>query len=305
MTVEISGVMPPLVTPFTNDQEIDEEATRREIEYMIEVGVHGIVLGGSSGEGEKLVVEEVCRLAEIAVDQVGGRVPVIAGVIENSTRGAIQRGKALKGTGIDALQVTSVHYLHWPDEAGTLRYFDEIGEAVELPIVLYNVVPWNMIEVPTIMKMADHGWVVAVKQSGGDILKLADLMQKVHATGSGLRVMSAIDALLFSTFLMGSHGTIGFTASVLPRLTLALWNACQSGQIEQAQELHERMLPVVLLWQSCTTDQESAMKAAIEVQGRHVGPPRSPALPVTTNLRARIEQVVEASGESELVRARL
>lgn len=85
MTVEISGVMPPLVTPFTNDQEIDEEATRREIEYMIEVGVHGIVLGGSSGEGEKLAVEEVCRLAEIAVDQVGGRVPVIAGVIENST----------------------------------------------------------------------------------------------------------------------------------------------------------------------------------------------------------------------------
>ncbi|MGB6631582.1 MAG: dihydrodipicolinate synthase family protein, partial [Terriglobales bacterium] len=107
------------------------------------------------------------------------------------------------------------------------------------------------------------------------------------------------------TFLMGSHGTIGFTASVLPRLTLALWNACQSGQIEPAQELHERMLPVVLLWQSCTTDQESAMKAAIEVQGRHVGPPRSPALPVTTTLRARIEQVVEASGESELVRAHL
>ncbi len=305
MRVEISGVIPPLVTPFTDDQEIDEEATRREIEYMIEVGVHGIVLGGSSGEGEKLAVEEVCRLAEIAVDQVGGRVPVIAGVIENSTRAAIQRGKALKETGIDALQVTSVHYLHWPDEAGTLRYFDEIGEAVELPIVLYNVVPWNMIEVPTIMKMADRGWVVAVKQSGGDILKLADLMQRVHATGSGLRVMSAIDALLFSTFLMGSHGTIGFTASVLPRLTLALWNACQSGQIERAQELHERMLPVVLLWQSCTTDQESAMKAAIDVQGRHVGPPRSPALPVTADLRVRIEQVVEASGESELVRAHL
>ncbi len=305
MRVEISGVIPPLVTPFTDDQEIDEEATRREIEYMIEVGVHGIVLGGSSGEGEKLAVEEVCRLAEIAVDQVGGRVPVIAGVIEDSTRAAIQRGKALKETGIDALQVTSVHYLHWPDEAGTLRYFDEIGEAVELPIVLYNVVPWNMIEVPTIMKMADRGWVVAVKQSGGDILKLADLMQRVHATGSGLRVMSAIDALLFSTFLMGSHGTIGFTASVLPRLTLALWNACQSGQIERAQELHERMLPVVLLWQSCTTDQESAMKAAIDVQGRHVGPPRSPALPVTADLRVRIEQVVEASGESELVRAHL
>ena len=133
-----------------------------------------------------------------------------------------------------------------------------------------------MIEVPTIMKMADRGWVVAVKQSGGDILKLADLMQRVHATGSGLRVMSAIDALLFSTFLMGSHGTIGFTASVLPRLTLALWHACQSGQIERAQELHERMLPVVLLWQSCATDQESAMKAAIEVQGRHVGVIKTP-----------------------------
>jgi 4-hydroxy-tetrahydrodipicolinate synthase len=304
MTVEISGVMPPLVTPFTDDQDIDEEATRHEIEYMIEAGVHGIVLGGSSGEGEKLAVEEVCRLAEIAVDQVGGRVPVIAGVIEDSTRAAIRRGKALKDTGVDALQVTTVHYLHWPDEAGTLRYFDEIGQAVELPIVLYNVVPWNMIEVPTIMKMADHGRVVAVKQSGGDILKLADLVERVHATGSNLRVMSAIDALLFPTFLMGAHGTIGFTASVLPRLTLALWDACQSGEVERARELHERMLPVVLLWQACTTDQESAMKAAIEVQGRQVGPPRSPALPVTGDLRARIEQVVEASGEPDLVRAR-
>ena len=97
MRVEISGVMPPLVTPFTDDQEIDEEATRREIEYMIEVGVHGIVLGGSSGEGEKLAVEEVCRLAEIAVDQVGGRVPVIAGVIEDSTPRSYSAGKGTEG----------------------------------------------------------------------------------------------------------------------------------------------------------------------------------------------------------------
>jgi 4-hydroxy-tetrahydrodipicolinate synthase len=303
MTVEIAGVMPPLVTPFTDGEEIDEEATRAEIEYMIDAGVHGIVLGGSSGEGEKLSVEEVCRLSQIAIDQSGGRVPVIAGVIEDSTRAAVRRGKALMATGVDALQVTTVHYLHRPDEAGTLRYFDEIGEAVQLPIVLYNVVPWNMIEVPTIMKMADHGRVAAVKQSGNDIHKLADLMQRVHATGSDLRVMSAIDALLFPTFLMGSHGTIGFTASVLPRLTLALWNACQAGEMDRALELHEKMLPVVLLWQSVATDQESAMKAAIEVQGRHVGPPRSPARPVAPDLYDRIERAIEASGELQPVRA--
>jgi 4-hydroxy-tetrahydrodipicolinate synthase len=300
MKPELFGVIPPLVTPLTDHEEIDEDALRQEIEYMGRIGVHGVVVGGSSGEGEKLSVEESCQIAQIAVSQVGGRFPVLAGVIEDSTRAAIRRGKALKDVGVDALQVTNVHYLHRPGDEGTLRFYGQLGEAIQLPIVLYNVVPWNMLDVPTIMRLADLEWVLGVKQSANDIHRLADLIQRVHETGSDLRVLSAIDALLFPTFLLGAHGTVGFTASVLPRLTLALWNACQKGEVDRARELHERMLPVVLLWQACDTDQESAMKAAIEVQGRHVGPPRSPALPVNRVLYERFRTTVETSGELEL-----
>lgn len=295
MAVELFGIIPPLVTPFRDDQELDEEGMRREIRHVLEAGVHGITLSGSTGEGQTLTVEETCRLARIAREEVKGRIPVISGIIQDSTRAVISYGKALKDEGVDALQITPVHYHAAPGVEGNLRYYADIGEAVQLPIVIYNVVPWNTIDVPTLIKLGEQTHVIAVKQSGGDIHKLADLILAVKQTGSNLQVFSAVDALLYSSFTMGADGAIAGILTVLPRLCVALWNACQAGDFERGRDIHEHILPLQRLHE--TPDYGARIKASLEVQGRHVGPPRLPSLPVSAEVHEQLRQAVEGSGE--------
>jgi 4-hydroxy-tetrahydrodipicolinate synthase len=292
---ELVGIIPPVVTPFLANEDLDEEAMRRELCHMLDAGVHGLTLSGSTGEGHTLTVEESCRLARIAIDETRGRIPVISGIIQDSTRAVIRYAKALKDEGVDGLQITPVHYLFAPPPEGALAYYAQIGDAVRLPIIIYNVVPWNTIDVPTLLRLADQQWIVGVKQSGGDIHKLADLLRAVRATGKRLRVLSAVDALLYASFLLGAHGSIAAILTILPRQCVALWDACAKGDIGRARELHERILPV---WRLCEGPQmTSAIKAALEIQGRRVGNPRLPLQPLAPPLREELRSAIEASGE--------
>ena len=295
MDLDLKGVIPPLATPFRADEEIDEEAMRREIRHMLDAGVCGITMTGSTGEGHTLTIEESRRLARVAVAEVNGSVPVVNGIIQNSTREVIRYGRALKEEGVDALQITPVHYLFSPGPDGTLEYYSEIGAAVQLPIVVYNVVPWNTIDVPTLLRLAEQECIVAVKQSGGDIHKLADLLQSVRRRGTRLRVLSAVDALLFASYLMGAHGSIAAILSVLPRQSVALWGACQNGDIDFARELHELILPVWRLLDA--PDMSSRVKAALQLQGRPVGNARRPLQPVSPSIRRELKRAIDASGE--------
>lgn len=301
----LTGIIPPVVTPFLPNGDIDEEAMRSELRYMLDSGVHGITAGGSSGEGEKLTVEESCRLARIVVDEVAGAVPVIMGIIQDSTDAVIRYGTALREIGgVDAFQITPVHYLHPPDEEGTVEYYRQIGEALQTPIIIYNVVHWNMIDVSTLLRLADQEWVVGVKQSAGDIERLSLLLERVHATDNPLRVLTAIDTLLFPSFMMGAHGAVAGVVTVLPRLSVALWEACQAGQVAEARRIHERIVPVITLMRSHRTNRASCLKTVIGVQGRHAGVARRPDLPLNETDRELARKVVLASGEVELAGTR-
>lgn len=297
MTLDLHGVIPPLATPFDEREELDEKAFRDEVRRCLAAGVHGLTVTGSTGEGHTLTVEESVRVAEIALDEVSGRVPVVSGIIQDSTRAVIRYGRALKATGVQALQITPVHYLFNPGPDGTLAYYGEIGDAVGLPIVIYNVVPWNTILPETLLQLAGQAHIVAVKQSGGDIHKLADLLRGVHETKSRLRVLSAVDTLLMPSYLMGAHGSVAGILSVVPDLSVQLWDACQRGDLERARELHERMLPI---WRIIDRpDMTSRLKCAIELQGRQVGPPRRPLLPVSEEVRQEIRRVLEEARVAE------
>jgi 4-hydroxy-tetrahydrodipicolinate synthase len=291
MSLDLAGIIPPLVTPFTADGEIDKAALEREVHYMLDAGVDGITVTGSTGEGHTMTIEESCRVARIAIEAVAGRVPVISGIIQDSTTAAIRYGLALKEAGVSALQITPVHYLFTSGEASTLAYYDEIGRAVQLPIVVYNVVPWNTIGPATLLRLAELDWVVGVKQSGGDIHKLADLLRLIRLTGSRLRVMSAVDALLYPSFLLGAHGSVAGILTVAPRLSVELWQVCQSGNLARALEIHDLLLPVWRLMEA--PDMPARVKAALELQGRRVGGCRKPLLPVTEEVREQIRAVLE------------
>ncbi|XAH23617.1 dihydrodipicolinate synthase family protein [Xylophilus sp. GW821-FHT01B05] len=290
MGLELTGVIPPLVTPFTADGDIDEAAFRNVIRFNLSKGVHGVCPGGSSGEGHTLTLDEFVRIMEITADEVKGAVPIVAGIISNSTRDAINRAKAVAHLPIAALQVTPVHYLFKPDEDATYRHFKALTEAVDIPVIIYNVVPWNYCTPAQLIKlMTDLPGVQGVKQSQGDLKLMADLLQDVPA---GCKIYSAVDALLYSSFALGAHGTIAATPAAIPGVCVALWNTVQAGDHVKAFEMHKAMLNY---WNAIVADNLPAnIKTSITLQGCDAGLPRAPMPPTSEAQLAKIKTALTA-----------
>lgn len=289
--VRLQGVISTVVTPFDNDDHIAEEMLQNEVGYLLGADVHGICACGSTGEGHTLSLEESKRICEIVVDEVSGRVPVVGGIIQNSTARVIEYGRALKAAGVDALQVTPVHYLFSPSPEGTVDYYRTIGEELDMPIVVYNVVPWAMIPVDVVERLADLPHVVAIKQSGGDIHLLADLLVRLK---DKLSILAAIDDLHFPAFAMGAHGTLAAIPTVTPHLTVQLWEAVRTEDYEAARRIHEKILPV---WRTIDgPNSPSRLKEALNMQGRPVGKARHPMQQVSVAERSAIRNALEGAG---------
>ena len=274
----IRGIVPPMTTPFSAAGEIDEAAFRAEAQFLLAAGVHGLAVAGSTGEGHALSTDEVCRLTEVAVEEADGRVPVVAGIIVDSTQQAIERGAAAAAAGASALQVTPVHYLFRPDDAHMKEHFREMAEAVASPIIIYNVVPWTYLSPELLVEiMTDIPGVVGVKQSAGDLKLFADLMATAP---EGSRIMSAVDALMYPSFALGAHGAVAAILTAAPRASVILWDAVADGDHAAALDLHLRLLP---LWNAMIDDNlPAAVKAALDFQGVAGGLPRRP-MPVASN----------------------
>jgi 4-hydroxy-tetrahydrodipicolinate synthase len=291
MGIDLRGIIPPLVTPFTPEEEVDEDAVRGEVRFHLDRGVHGICVTGSTGEGASLLPEDAAKVARAAVTEAAGEAPVIAGVIRDSTRDVIHYGRALREAGADALQVTPVHYLFTPDADTTVAYYRQIAADVGLPVVIYNVVPWATIAPATIARIMDEvPGVVAVKQSGGDIHALADLL---HLAPRGGAVLTAVDDLLYPSFVLGAQGAIAATLTVAPSLCVELWDAVRNGDHPAALRLHNRLLPV---WRAIDgPNMPARIKAALAMQGRNGGLSRSPMSPVSEAERAVIHDALRAA----------
>ena len=289
MGLDLTGVIPPLVTPFTADGSIDEAALRKVIRFNLDKKVHGVCPGGSTGEGHTFTVEEFKRVMEITAAEVAGQVPIVAGIISNSTRDAINRAKAVSHLPVAALQVTPVHYLFKPDEEATHLHFKALTQAVETPVIIYNVVPWNYLHPAQMIRlMQDLPGVQGIKQSQGDLKLMADLLLGVP---EGCKVFSAVDALLYSSFALGAHGTIAATPAALPGVCVNLWNTVQAGDHVKAIEMHKSMLA---FWNALVGDNLPAnIKTSIALQGCEAGLPRAPMPPTKAEQRKRIETAME------------
>ena len=274
----IRGIVPPMTTPFSADGAIDEAAFRAEARFLLDAGVHGLAVAGSTGEGHALSTGEVCRLTAVAVEEADGRVPVVAGIIVDSTAQAIERGRAAADAGAAALQVTPVHYLFRPDDAHMKEHFREMADAVASPIIIYNVVPWTYLSPELLVEiMTDIPGVVGVKQSAGDLKLFADLMATAP---EGARIMSAVDALMYPSFTLGAHGAVAAILTAAPKASVILWDAVADGDHASALDLHLRLLA---LWNAMIDDNlPAAVKAALDFQGLAGGLPRRP-MPAASN----------------------
>ena len=176
----LTGILPPLAMPFDDQGEIVYAAIREQIDFMVERKVRGIVVGGSTGEGHTLDRDEFAQVMRASHDAVAGRVPLVAGLIVNSTREAIERARLLRGLDIAALQITPVHYLFKPDAEHTIQHFRAIYDAIGIPILIYNVIPWNYLSVELMLRiMNEVPGVIGMKQSSGDLKSVYDLLDSI------------------------------------------------------------------------------------------------------------------------------
>lgn len=291
--MQIHGIVPPMVTPFAADESVDEGLLRAEAEYLIaSAGVHGLAVGGSTGEGHALTTDELRSVVANAVEVAAGRVPVIAGIIVDSTRQAIEKAEALADLDVAALQVTPVHYLFRPSDEMTFAHFAQLAEAAAQPVMIYNVVPWTYCSPALLDRMLrEIPGLIGVKQSAGDLKLLADLL--MTSADAGI-IMSAVDALMYPSFCLGAHGAIAAILTAAPELCVALWNQVRAGDHSGALNTHLKLLPI---FNALADDNMPAnVKTALALQGRPAGRPRMPMPESSPEQRAAIESALIGAG---------
>ena len=268
----LHGIIPPMTTPFGVDGELTLGLVKGQVDWLVSQGVHGLAAGGSTGEGHALDAAEFRDLVGATVEAAAGRVPVIAGIIVDSTRDAIRRAKIVRGMKVAALQVTPVHYLFRPDDDAMQQHFKTVAEETGMPVIIYNVVPWSYLSPALLVRiMRAVPGVIGVKQSAGDLKLVADLLSTADPNHL---ILSAVDALLYPSFALGAHGSIAAILTAAPRACVDLWNAVQSGDHKRAVDIHRRLLP---LWNVMAGDNLPACtKAAQSLQGCEAGLPRAP-----------------------------
>jgi 4-hydroxy-tetrahydrodipicolinate synthase len=286
--INLEGIIATTVTPFQNNEDIDEKAFVEQVRYLLSTGVDGVSVGGSTGEGAVLTDDEVGRLCQLAVKEANGKVPVVAGVIRNSTRAALQTSEIAKSAGVDALMVTPVHYhVNKPSESGNIEFYQRIGDKIDLPIVIYNVIPYNLVSPELLEKLLGISQVVAIKQSGGDIHGLA---QMIETCGDRILVSSAVDDLLFPTYAIGAKGSIVAPSAIVPELLVEQWKVFKNGDFKAAEEIHKRLLPIYRAIQG--TNFQGKIKEAIRQLGRNPGITRSPIQPPTESEKNFIREML-------------
>lgn len=289
LKTRLRGILPPVTMPFDEQGNLVPSAIKAQIDLMVNSGVHGVVAGGSTGEGHTLSTEEFYDAMVATHDAVAGRVPFVAGLIVNSTREAIDRTKMLKNLKVEALQVTPVHYLFKPDAEATITHFRAIYEETGIPILIYNVIPWNYLSVDLMLRiMEEVPGVVGMKQSSGDLKSLSDLVQRVKPTNI---VLSGIDALLYSGFSLGADGAISALTSALPSVTAKLFDLVGKGRHEEALKIHWQLNT---LWNSLRHDNLPACVKYIQHrQGLPLFHPRAPMERVTDAQKAAIDKALK------------
>jgi len=238
----IVGSIVALVTPMLDNGDVDYPGLRRLIDWHVAEGTDCIVMVGTTGESPTVTVEEHCEIIRVAVEHAGGRVPIMAGAGGNSTHEAIELSRYAKKVGADCtLQV--VPYYNKPSQEGLYQHFRAIAEAVDIPVVLYNVPGRTVADLQhdTVLKLAQIDNVIGIKEATGNIERAQWLIKQAPKDFS---IYSGDDGTAVALMLLGGHGNVSVTANVAPRLMHEMCRAAVDGQARRAAEIQLRLLPV-------------------------------------------------------------
>ena len=237
------GAITAIVTPFLENEEIDESSLRNFINFQIENGIDGIVPCGTTGESPTLNHEEHNRVIELTIDIANGRVPVIAGSGSNSTNHAIEMTKKALDLGANAsLQVCP--YYNKPTQEGLFRHFSAIANAVDIPLIIYNIQGRTGInlETATLARLAkEHSNIIAVKEASGNMPQMMDV---INTLPKNFTVLCGDDNLTLPLMSLGGKGVISVASNIIPKEMHELTEFASNGDFQNAMRLHYQLLPL-------------------------------------------------------------
>ncbi|MFH0903886.1 MAG: 4-hydroxy-tetrahydrodipicolinate synthase [Methanobacteriota archaeon] len=280
----IEGVLPALITPFTKDNKVDKDGIRRNIEFLIDGGVSGVVPCGTTGEAATLSIKEHEKVIEYAVEF--SSVPVVAGTGSNNTTEALELTKFAQDAGADAALLITPYY-NKPNDDGMLRHFTTIAESVDIPIIIYNVPSRTGINLKPQLteKLAKIGNIVGIKEASGKIDQITQIIELTK--GEDFVVLSGDDALTLPILSIGGSGVISVVANVAPKLVVSMIEAFESGDRKKARELHLKLAPLIRAMFFETNP--IPVKKAVELIGLSAGNLRLPLAPISTDNEKKLK----------------
>ncbi|MEH6936964.1 4-hydroxy-tetrahydrodipicolinate synthase [Bacillus sp. JJ664] len=283
-----------MVTPFDSKGNIDFAKTTKLVNYLIENGTDSIVVCGTTGESPTLTSEEKLALIRHVVTVVDGRIPVIAGTGSNDTRATVSLTKKVTELGVDAIMVV-VPYYNKPNQEGLYQHFKAAAESTELPVMLYNVPGRTVanLAIDTVVRLAEVPNIVAIKDATGNLGVMTEIIDR---TPEDFELYCGDDGLTLPAFAIGSKGTVSVASHVLGNEMQLLAESFFTGNMEQAQFLHRKLLP--LFDGFFMAPSPSPIKTALQMKGLDVGGVRLPLVPLTeaerTILSSLMNQLEEA-----------
>ncbi|HEV3019282.1 MAG TPA: 4-hydroxy-tetrahydrodipicolinate synthase [Burkholderiaceae bacterium] len=288
----ITGSLVAIVSPMLEDGTLDLDALRRLIEWHIAEGTNAIVAVGTTGESPTVDPKEHIELVRTAVQAAAGRVPVVAGTGGNSTREAIDLTRHAREVGADAtLQV--VPYYNRPTQEGLYRHFVSVAEAVDLPMILYNVPGRTVADlgVDTTLRLAQVPGIVGLKDATGDLARAGQLLRRLPAK---FALYSGNDDSALALMLLGGHGVISVTANVAPRLMRQMCDAAASFELPKARALNARLMP--LHTRLFIEPNPIPVKWALQRMGKIAGGIRLPLVPLSASGREAVQVALDEAG---------
>ena len=236
-----SGSIPALVTPFRGGA-VDEEAFCRLVEWQIESGSSALVPCGTTGESPTISHDEHMRIIDLCIETTAGRVPVIAGAGSNSTAEAVALARHAESAGADAVLVVSPYY-NKPNQEGLFRHFEQVHEAIGIPIIVYNIPARSVVDIglDTMARLAELPRIAGVKDATADMARVSDYRQVIERDFCQL---SGNDEAALAHFAHGGSGCISVSANVAPKLCADFQTACAQGDMTKARELNDRLHPL-------------------------------------------------------------
>jgi len=287
MNFELKGTIPALVTPFTEDGQVDYNRLRANVRFQIDCGVNGLVPLGTTGETPTLHDDEKEKIAKLVIEEAAGKIPVIVGAGTNSTETTINAAKKAEGWGADALLVVNPYY-NKPTQKGLYLHFKAVAESVKIPIVVYNIKGRTGVNVDTITmaELAKIPNIVAVKEASGDINQMKEVL-----ANTDLIVLSGDDGITLELMKEGGKGVISVAANLVPAKMVSLTNAALAGNWDDAGKIYKELQPLFDV--EFIETNPIPIKAAMNMAGMAAGGYRLPLCEMMPENKEKLKNVLQ------------